>query len=61
MFTNVQIDFLNFIMNEDKNLKILFIINKSLKPKFDKEGHSIESEEKRLFKKILKLILKKRI
>ncbi len=58
MFTNVQIDFLNFIMNEDKNLKILFIINKSLKPKFDKEGHSIESEEKRLFKKNIKTYFK---
>ena len=54
MLTKVQIDFLNFIMDEDKNLKIIFIINKSLKPKQDKEGHIIESKEKRLFKKNLK-------
>ena len=53
LLTPVQIDFLNFIMNEDRDLKIIFLINKSLLPKKDKNGHIIESEEKRIFKKTI--------
>ena len=52
--TKVQIDFLNFIMKEDKDIKILFLINKSLLPKYNKNWDIIESNEKRIFKKTIK-------
>ena len=56
--TQVQIDFLNFIMKEDKDIKILFLINKSLLPKYNKNGDIIESNEKRIFKKTIKTYFK---
>ena len=61
LLTPVQIDFLNFIMNEDKDLKIIFLINKSLLPKKDKNGHIIESKEKRIFKQTIKKSFKNKL
>lgn len=47
--TKVQFDFLNFIMEQDKDIKILFLINKSLLPKYNKNREIIESNEKKNF------------
>lgn len=52
--TKVQIDFLESIMNEDKDIKIIFIINKSKKPLYDDCGNIIESKVKRTFKRTIK-------
>ena len=41
-------------MNEDKDIKILFIINKSRKPLYDDNGNIIESQVKRTFKRTIK-------
>ena len=54
LLTKVQIDFLKSIMNEDKDIKILFIINKSKKPLSDDEGNIIESDAKRIFKRTIR-------
>ena len=54
LLTKVQIDFLESIMNEDKDIKILFIINKSRKPLYDDNGNIIESQVKRTFKRTIK-------
>lgn len=54
LLTKVQIDFIESIMNEDKDIKILFIINKSKKPLYDDNGNIIESEAKRTFKRTIK-------
>ena len=54
LLTKVQIDFLESIMNEDKDIKILFIINKSRKPLHDDNGNIIESQVKRTFKRTIK-------
>ena len=45
-------------MKEDKDIKILFLINKSLLPKYNKNGDIIESNEKEYSKKQLKHISK---
>ena len=58
LLTKVQIDFLKSIMNEDKDIKILFIINKSKKPLNDDEGNIIESKEKRIFKRTIRCSFK---
>ena len=54
LLTKVQIDFLESIMNEDKDIKILFIINKSKKPLNDDIGNIIESNVKRIFKRTIR-------
>lgn len=54
LLTKVQINFLESIMNEDKDIKILFIINKSKKPLYDDNGNVIESQAKRIFKRTVK-------